>query len=893
MTADTLNISVTSPAIDLDSDGTNEADEVEKIITIPLRDAKTATNIQFDGIPSDVRYGDTFTITATLTNTAANPNWTFQVRDESGFNNNKLAEVTPISNETNKFNVKVLSTKTFDINFSYEDDQYYKNQHTDQISVKQRDLTVGNLQLENRSYDGSLNVDFVNNGQGATINGLVAPDQLTLNFASALATMLDPNAGSQKNVMIVGIALNGHANTIANYNLIQPTGLKVDISNAEQAAPDSGLFTAHKPSAQNAQDASISGTTTAMEYSTDSDFSVPSNIKPCTNAGITGISAGTYYIRYKAKTNYNASQPTTVVVLNFNPTPVEKPASVSFTYDGQLKTAFTVDSAAGYTLVTEDGFTNTATNAGNYKVKFRLKQNYQWKGGSTDDAVVNWTIQKAAQAAIAAPELSFSKNADNKTFTATIKKVNGAQYSFDGTNYSDTNTKSDCQPDTNITAYIRKKADANHEAGTASNTTKKTPAISSNSGNSGSSNSSNNSSNSGSSNNSGTTGNVISNRTLVSSQKQQKETLNALTKNAKSGETLSLKLDDKAKLFAKSLEQVAGKNVTIQLQTGKVTWEIDAKNLPKNAELKDLDLGVKLNSNSIPQTAIEESFGEQKPIQMEIAHDGEFGFTMNLNVNVGVKNHNLFANVYYYNPITKKNEFKSAHKIDKKGNISIPFDHASSYAILVDKVAHSAKEEMKPNESKQVYENKFEDVKTSDWFYDAVAYMAQNKFMSGVSQTSFAPDTSTSRAMIVAILHRAAGAPKAMSTHSFKDIPMGAYYEEALSWASENKIVSGYNEDSFAPNDAITREQFALILMNFAKSRDIEIKMGTKQLTFDDADQISTWAKDALTWANTSKIINGDGMHLNPKQNATRAQAAIMIMNFMQNFFEEAVPYHN
>lgn len=740
--------------------------------------------------------------------------------------------------------------------------------------------------------------------------------------------------------------------------------LKFTVVRAPQEKP-TGLAGVRPTNASN-NDGKITGTTNKMEYKKQGD----PNYTACADGETIGLANGTYLVRYKQTPEREASRDEEIKIPGYNEkTPVAKPTQKEFTYNGKQITAFKITAQSGYELANESGFTNTATNVGDYKVKLKLKDEYKWNDNTQNDIEVNWKIKskalnkddlefsntsktydasnaspvvvkvkesviagfpviagvgkynsakvkeankitftpneitagnytiantafditpasitKASQSALPAFKLTFQKNADNKTFTATIPRTYGAEYSFDGISYSDTNTKTNCKAGAEYHAYIRKKADDNHVAGTATKVSKRAPSLSTNSSNSGETNNENNSSS------------YLKNGGNLLSTPNQQEALKSLLKNAKTGATFNLTLDNKAKLFAKSLEEIAKKDVTLNLKTGSATWHLHTNKIPKNTSLQDLNLGVKFNTRSIPQAAIKESFQNKEVLEMELAHNGEFGFSMDLSINVGAKNHNLFANVYYYNPLTKKNEFQSSHLIDKNGNVLIPFEHASSYAILVDTMSHAKKqtqESDKPKEAKEIYENKFTDVKSSDWFYDAVAYMVQKGFMSGVSQTSFAPDQSTSRAMMVTMLHRIAGMPQATSKHGFKDVAAGAYYEEALNWAVENKIVHGYDKDTFVPNDALTREQFATILMNFARSRKIEIMVTMNEFTFDDADQISSWAKEALHWVNTSKIVEGYDNKLNPKQNATRAQSAKMIMKFMKAFFEEPVPYKN
>lgn len=176
----------------------------------------------------------------------------------------------------------------------------------------------------------------------------------------------------------------------------------------------------------------------------------------------------------------------------------------------------------------------------------------------------------------------------------------------------------------------------------------------------------------------------------------------------------------------------------------------------------------------------------------------------------------------------------------------------------------------------------FIDVAKSDWFYDNVYYVYKNNLMKGTSETTFAPYSNTTRAMIVTILHRLEGTPKA-GANPFTDVAEGSYYYDAVAWASENKIVSGYGDDKFGPENPITREQMALILMNYAKFKGYDVSAKADISKFDDGANVSDWAKDAMSWANAKGLIQGDANKLMPAGNATRAQVAAILNRFIDN----------
>lgn len=174
----------------------------------------------------------------------------------------------------------------------------------------------------------------------------------------------------------------------------------------------------------------------------------------------------------------------------------------------------------------------------------------------------------------------------------------------------------------------------------------------------------------------------------------------------------------------------------------------------------------------------------------------------------------------------------------------------------------------------------FGDLDTGAWYYEAVDYVLQNGLMSGYGDGSFGPDDSLSRAMLAQILYNKEGKPAVSGTGSFADVPRGAWYAGAVSWASERGIVSGYGDGGFGPDDPITREQLVVMLWRYQGS---PAPTGTMP-DFTDAQQISGYAKDAVTWAAENGIVSGNGGGvLVPSGIATRAQVAQMLKNFMEN----------
>ena len=174
----------------------------------------------------------------------------------------------------------------------------------------------------------------------------------------------------------------------------------------------------------------------------------------------------------------------------------------------------------------------------------------------------------------------------------------------------------------------------------------------------------------------------------------------------------------------------------------------------------------------------------------------------------------------------------------------------------------------------------FRDVSTEAWYHSAVDFAVKRGLMNGVAADRFAPEAGFTRAMLVTVLHRAAGTPKAAAKAPFTDVPDGQWYAEAVDWAYENGIVNGVAPDRFDPEAPITREQLVTILFRYAGD---EARAGLDG--FPDADEVSGYAREALSWAIARGLVNGvargDTAFLSPRGGATRAQVAAILARFL------------
>ncbi len=192
------------------------------------------------------------------------------------------------------------------------------------------------------------------------------------------------------------------------------------------------------------------------------------------------------------------------------------------------------------------------------------------------------------------------------------------------------------------------------------------------------------------------------------------------------------------------------------------------------------------------------------------------------------------------------------------------------------------KEEIIEPEKPEFNENTYQDVKKDDWYYEAVKYAYKNNLMQG-TENGFEPEEKMTRAMLVTVLYRLESPIQKSQASGFADIEEGAWYEESVLWAAENKIVTGVSETEFAPNQELSREQMAVILYRYANLKGINTEAISNLDEYSDREEISDWAIEALGWANSFELINGIGDNeLSPKASATRAQIATILMRFCE-----------
>ena len=189
--------------------------------------------------------------------------------------------------------------------------------------------------------------------------------------------------------------------------------------------------------------------------------------------------------------------------------------------------------------------------------------------------------------------------------------------------------------------------------------------------------------------------------------------------------------------------------------------------------------------------------------------------------------------------------------------------------------------------------NPFTDVSVDDWYYDEVQYVYENDLMKGTSTTTFSPDVTVNRAMMVTILYRLEGAPAVSTTGSFTDVPAGQYYTDAVEWAKENKITAGYGGGLFGPNDLLTREQMATFFYRYAEFKGYDVSAAADLSDYTDLATVGSYALDAFKWTNANGLIKGTTTTtLSPKGDATRGQLAVILYRFCENVVADVAETH-
>lgn len=184
----------------------------------------------------------------------------------------------------------------------------------------------------------------------------------------------------------------------------------------------------------------------------------------------------------------------------------------------------------------------------------------------------------------------------------------------------------------------------------------------------------------------------------------------------------------------------------------------------------------------------------------------------------------------------------------------------------------------------------FEDVRERDWFAEPVKYAKEHGLMSGTTKFTFEPQSPITRSQMVFVLWKLAGSPQpeTSSSNSFSDVSEGQFYSEAVAWAVEHNIVSGYPDGTFAPNGTLLRQDLAVMLRNTCDQNGIGTYQRADLTLYRDEEEIDDYARDALSWAVAVGLLGGTSADtMEPTATAPRCHAATVLMKFRENFLNE------
>jgi hypothetical protein len=354
---------------------------------------------------------------------------------------------------------------------------------------------------------------------------------------------------------------------------------------------------------------------------------------------------------------------------------------------------------------------------------------------------------------------------------------------------------------------------------------------------------------------------------------------------AKDGETVTIKSNKTSEVsFPNSgLDSLTGKNNSLTVVTDNGTLIFNSKAVAAIGT-QSTATDIKVIVDDVVKTTLTEDqqtkVGEKMVYDLTVMSGGKLissfnGGKVNVSIPYELKEGETADNVtvWYMADDGSLTEINCTYDSKTKAVVFVT-DHFSKYIIGYDDLAG--------------WVNPFTDVKSSAWYYDAVAFVNMNGLMNGQTDTTFGSQIAVTRGMFVAILGRMEGVDATMyaNKNTFSDVKSNQYYTPYIAWASDKGIISGTGEDKFAPNAAVTREQMAVMMTNYMKYKE----QGPNgewaiQLTYGDLDKVSSWAGEGVMFMTMKDLMKGMGNDangnslFNPKSTATRAQTAQVMMN--------------
>ncbi|HIZ43636.1 MAG TPA: S-layer homology domain-containing protein [Firmicutes bacterium] len=181
---------------------------------------------------------------------------------------------------------------------------------------------------------------------------------------------------------------------------------------------------------------------------------------------------------------------------------------------------------------------------------------------------------------------------------------------------------------------------------------------------------------------------------------------------------------------------------------------------------------------------------------------------------------------------------------------------------------------------------RFTDVRQGDWYYDAVKYVFEHNIMTGYNPTMFGPNEPLYRVQFAKTIWNLEGNPHVSYSYQYPDVPYGAWYADAVMWASNANIITGYSNGYFGAGDLINREQMAVMMYRYAQYKGYYTGQRANIYGYTDGYKVSEFARNAMSWAVGSGIITGKyhETQLDPQGYATRAECATVLKRFMEKY---------
>ena len=339
--------------------------------------------------------------------------------------------------------------------------------------------------------------------------------------------------------------------------------------------------------------------------------------------------------------------------------------------------------------------------------------------------------------------------------------------------------------------------------------------------------------------------------------------------NAPEGSTVKTTLAQGQQVDEKTLEALAGRDVTLEVKSGDVTLRIHGEDVPKDAALPPLTARGVLDGDAVPSETVESLGAGLECRTLSLTNQEEFGYPVEIVLSFP-EQEGIYANLYRYeeNGLYGPQQgntpvFQQSVPLSGEGEALFTVEKGGDYVILFDEISHRLP---------------FFDVEPTDWFQEDVRYVWRRGWMLGMENGDFAPQQSLTRAQLMQILYNQAGCPPVTGQRDFSDVQATGWYWEAVQWGAQQGVTQGYEDGSFRPNEPITRQQMAVMLHRFHQGTE-----STSLAGFSDGNRVASWAEEAMEWAVDQGILEGmsDGI-LNPQGSATRAQSAAMFRRIAQ-----------